>query len=362
MKASERALLGILVGACVSTGCASAGAVGPAGRTPPPGEELFYPGSEPRLQFLLTLSNLNDLRGDPGDGPSPGLAKPYGIALRDSVLHVCDTMLRGIQSFDFRNRALTQWRPQGAGHLETPVSCRIDRETGDLYVADPGGGKITVFDATQAHRGQIEFDEGRPTDAFVLGDTIWVPDAEGGRVYLYDKATRSRVRALVDRTVVTDSTNRLFRPTKVWVTEDEVYVTDFGDFRIKVYTRDGRFLRSVGSYGPAMGQFIRPKGLAVDRLRRLYVVDAGFDNVQIFNEEGALLLFFGGPTGELGGLNLPADIHLSYEEEDLALFRPYVASGYDLEYVVLVSSQYGQGLVNVYGFITPVEGAGDGGP
>ena len=277
------------------------------------------------------------------------------MAMQDSVLHVCDTMLRGVQLFDFGSRQLEQWRPEGGARLETPVSCRIDEETSDLYVADPGRGKVLVFDSARTHVGDLELEDGRPIDAFVLGDTVWVADGASYRVHLFEKSTRTRVRSLVD-TAGLEPENRLFQPTKLWVTEDEVYVTDFGDFKVKVYTRDGRFLRSVGSFGRGLGQFVRPKGIAVDRMGRLYVVDSGFDNVQIFNDEGALLLFFGGPTGQLGGLNLPADIHLSYEEEDLALFRPYVAVGYDLEYVLLVSSQFGRGEVNVYGFVTRAEG------
>lgn len=42
-----------------------------------------------------------------------------------------------------------------------------------------------------------------------------------------------------------------------------------------------------------MGDFARPKGVAVDSEGHIYVVDAAFGNVQIFNSEGLLLLFFG---------------------------------------------------------------------
>ena len=40
--------------------------------------------------------------------------------------------------------------------------------------------------------------------------------------------------------------------------------------------------------------------VAVDRDHRLYAVDAGFQNVQIFDEEGSLLLFFASPGSGVG--------------------------------------------------------------
>ena len=36
---------------------------------------------------------------------------------------------------------------------------------------------------------------------------------------------------------------------------------------------------------------MRPKGLAVDHEQNLFVTDAGFENVQIFNKANQLLLF-----------------------------------------------------------------------
>ena len=56
------------------------------------------------------------------------------------------------------------------------------------------------------------------------------------------------------------------------------------------------------------GTFARPKGVAVDSEGNAWVVDALFDNVQVFDGEGRLLLVIGGPGQTAGEFWSPAGI------------------------------------------------------
>ena len=49
----------------------------------------------------------------------------------------------------------------------------------------------------------------------------------------------------------------------------------------------------IGAAGDGPGALSKPKGVACDRDGHVYVVDAIFDNVQIFDQKGQLLLHFG---------------------------------------------------------------------
>jgi DNA-binding beta-propeller fold protein YncE len=60
-----------------------------------------------------------------------------------------------------------------------------------------------------------------------------------------------------------------------------------------VFDRDGKFLRSFGAVGRQPGSFARPREVAVDGEGRVYVSDAAFGNVQIFDAEGQLLMHIG---------------------------------------------------------------------
>jgi DNA-binding beta-propeller fold protein YncE len=126
-----------------------------------------------------------------------------------------------------------------------------------------------------------------------------------------------------------------------------------GDNKVKVFSADGRFIRSAGGYGSYAGQLMRPKGIAVDSVSNLYVVDAAFENVQIFNSLGNVLMFFGGPYKTHGDMWLPADVTISYT--GLEYFNRFVDPRFSLEYLIFVTNQYGPDKLNVYGFLQPVK-------
>ena len=44
----------------------------------------------------------------------------------------------------------------------------------------------------------------------------------------------------------------------------------------------GRFLRAFGGKGSGQGQFIDPRGIAVDKNGSIYVSDHGNDRIQVF--------------------------------------------------------------------------------
>ena len=99
---------------------------------------------------------------------------------------------------------------------------------------------------------------------------------------------------------------------------------------------------------PATGDFARPRGIAIDRQERIYTVDAAFDNVQVFSPDGQLLLFFGKGGIGPGDLYLPAKIVIDYD--NVQDFQQFADPSFQIEYIIIVTSQFGNRMVNVYGF------------
>jgi hypothetical protein len=85
----------------------------------------------------------------------------------------------------------------------------------------------------------------------------------------------------------------------------------------------------------------------VDGQGRLYVADARFANVQIFDPKGRLLLFFGGPGKDLGNLDVPAGVRV-YPWPPIPWLARRVAPGFDPEYLVIVVNQRGEGKINFF--------------
>lgn len=323
------------------------------------------PPDTARIQFLTRFSSASDVEGKRGsvwrrvvgaDEPEDeAIRKPYGLAAHRNRIYVCDTMLPGVVILDLTERRFRRFQPRGEAQLRKPINCTVDRASGWLYVTDTDRGQVVVYDTTLRYVGAFGEGEGaKPSDVVVEGDRIWVSDLAAGRVLVYDRATRRLLFAFPEAGADTSAVLR--QPTNLAVADDFVYVSEFTDFRVKVYTTEGRFVRAVGMLGTGGGQFARPKGVAVDRDGRLYVVDAAFENVQMFDRDGRLLMHFGGPYAGPGDMYLPAKVALQYDNLDY--FRRFVDPRFALEYVILVSNQYGPDKIGVYGFIHQRGGAG----
>lgn len=333
---------------------------------PSKGETIVYPSppDTARIQYLTSISSSEQI-GDKqsgfktfvaGEEVAKSINKPYGINLHNDKLYVCDLNIGGLEIIDLKAKTFDFFVPKGLGQLKMPINCFVD-ENDFLYVADAIRKEIVVFDNNRKYIDSFgETENFKPTDVFVYDDEIWVANIANHSIVVYKNDSTHQV---VDRfkgefshsfpNVKEGEEGYLYQPTNLYVTGDKVYVSDFGDFKIKMYTHEGEYLGSVGSYGKKMGQFARPKGIAVDRESNLYVVDAAFENVQIFNKEGKLLTFFGGVYSGPGDMWLPAKVIIDYDH--LKYFKKYVDERYDIKYLVLVSNNFGPDKISVYGFI-----------
>ncbi len=328
------------------------------------GPVFFPPAPEkPRLQFLTSLSGPADLGAA---GPSgfekfvlgeaerkEGIATPYGLAIFDGVLYVCDVGKRRIETLDLRKRSfgyLTEDR-----RLANPVNIFIE-PNGTKYVADPTAGTIFVFDSANALQGILGKDlRINPIDVAVRGDCCYVTDFASNQIVVMDKTTGKEIRRLGEQgdgdkqfKLISDLT---FGP------DGGLYATDKLKAKIFHFDASGDFKRTIGQRGDNIDELVRPKGIAVDRENRIWVICAGVsigDSVwstevaKIYDQNGRLLLLFGWPGNEPGNMNMPAKVILDYDHVDL--FRQYAVKGAKIEFLVFVSNQYGPAKVNVYGF------------
>ena len=346
------ALAGICLAAAVFSGCAT---VQPAQEAAVP---VFYPQppGQPRLQLLAGFSSSSDLTGRPGwfkrfvvgEPEDRPIVKPYGFDFWEDQLYVCDTVLAGLVVLDFGTKAFRYVSPSGPGRLVKPINLAID-ENGTKYIADAGRGEVVILDRQDRFAGTLARQPGlRPTDVAIDGDRLLVAELKNKCVEVWDRASR-RYLFSIPAGAPASAEARLFSPANVAVDrEGNLFVSDLGAFRVAEFDREGRFLRSFGSQGDAPGQFARPKGLDLDDEGRLYVVDAAAEVVQIFDRQGNLLLFFGQPEAGVAPLSLPAKVRLNTSL--LPYFERLADPSFALEYLVFVSSQYGERKISVFGF------------
>jgi sugar lactone lactonase YvrE len=348
------ALLGLVLLAVAITSCSSP----TTAKTRGPDDYIFYPNppSPPRYQFLLGFGEEKDLRGDKGgfasyivgeDPTSQAIIKPYGIALQNHTVFLCDTIAFAIDQVDLRTGKLRYFRPEGPGRLGKPINVALD-DQGNRYVADTAWGMVLMYDKDDRFLGSIGArGTTKPSDVVVHGRRLYVADLQEHCVKVFDNDSRKELYRIPREGEPEEG--QIFSPANIAVGPDgKVYVSDMGSFNVKIYDGDGRFLRRLGELGDHVGGMVRPKGVAVDREGRVYVVDAATEVVQVFDPEGHLLVFFGESAGKRGGLVLPAKVLVDYDHVDH--FRRYASPDFELEYLVLVTSQYGPNKVSVFGF------------
>lgn len=207
-------------------------------------------------------------------------------------------------------------KPAGELHVWEMADRRMRFET-PAGIAQGGGGVVLVADAELGRVVRLGPD-GEPLGS-IGGETLSRPvgiarDAGRGLIYVAD------VRAH-DVKVFTDD-GRLVRtlggrgsgpgefnaPTYLDYSNERLYVTDTLNSRIQIFDADGAFVREFGRRGLYIGDLPRPKGVAADNGGNIYVVESYYDHLLIFNDKGELLLPIGGTGSGIGEFYLPAGV------------------------------------------------------
>jgi YVTN family beta-propeller protein len=322
---------------------------------------IFFPSPPllPRIQFLTSFNGAKDVEPEKsgfekfvvGEKENPQrLDKPYGIAVRDGKVYVCDTN-QTVEVFDFAKKTYGPLEgAQGLGKLVQPINISIDAE-GNKYVTDPVRGQVVVYGKDDQYvKAFGNPRKWKPVDAVPYGDRLYVADSKNARVVVLDKTTGKELM-IIGRSG--EPAAKLYIPTNLsFDSRGVLYVSDMGKFEIVKYDRDGHYLGGFGKLGTYYGQFVRPKGITADRQDRLYVVDAAFDNVQVFGEGGKPLLFVFGSWGEYGrypgNFYLPAKVVINYDS--VKYFQRFVDPKFEVEYLIFVTSQFGDRMVSVFGY------------
>jgi sugar lactone lactonase YvrE len=284
-----------------------------------------------------------------------GITTPYGVAIFEGKLYVCDVGKRMVEVLDLENRTFSYLTKDR--RLTNPVNIYID-DDGTKYIADPTAGSIFVFDKND-NLSAIFGTESKinPIDVVVRGQRCYVTDFGSNQVVVLDKTTGREISRIGEKSKrerqveplaeLPDGEFSLISDLAL-DQQGNIYVTDKAGARITQFDRSGTFMRTIGRLGDNIDEFVRPKGIAIDKGSRIWVVDAATEVAKIYNQQAQLLLFFGLPGNEPGMMNLPAKIVLDYD--NVELFQQYAVEGADIEFLVLVSNQYGLNKISVYGF------------
>jgi DNA-binding beta-propeller fold protein YncE len=289
----------------------------------PPDPDIVWPPAPeiPRIRFINAVSKPQDLHIKRGvfkkffdyltGKTAVSMIAPYSVET-DSAgrLYTVDTFLRTVLVFDVEDNAYYPFSSENS-KLMSPIDLAIDEKRGTTYVSDSQGGVVKIFQ-DRGKKWVAEIGKGvlqRPTGIAVNPDTseLIVVDTKLATIFRYDLNNHQLKGQFAGRG---SADGQLNYPTHVCVTGDgNIFVTDALNFRIQVFSAEGKFLKKFGSAGDNPGYLARPRGVAVDSDGNIYVVDGLFDNVQMFDKDFRLLMAFGSPGNGYGQFWLPAGIY-----------------------------------------------------
>ena len=201
---------------------------------------------------------------------------PTGLAINSNHIFIVDCKGNSIQKCTIDGSYLFQTKLKDS----SPHDVAINKHTGRLYITATNIHCIYVYDnglqplCCFGHKGTGPGEFNTPT-----GITI----NSHGEIYVCDQSN-SRVQKFSENgKYITQFGKVLRQPWGITSdANDTIYVTDSKMFRVIIFNADGDLLGSLGGEGQGPGQFLQPRGIAVDNDGQVYVCDSCKNEVIIF--------------------------------------------------------------------------------
>lgn len=303
-----------------ATGCSQKVKIGPVGNVLSFGDEQsrVWPDapSAPRIRYVQSIGSAADLGFE---APAMErifdfvvgkadlrLTRPYGIAVEGRLLAIADPGAAVIHLMDLKGEFYKRISKIGTTDLLSPIGIAIGGDR--LFVSDSALNKVFVLNLD----GELirELDGlMRPTGlAFdVIAQRLYIAETLGHRIAVFDPEG-----ARLFNVAFGDEVNHAFNaPTHIAYRDGVLLINDTMNFRVVAMDGDGLHLRSFGTHGTGSGHFAQSKGVDMDSHGNIYVADAIFNRVQIFDQYGKFLLAFGNSGHDAGDLWMPAGVFVA---------------------------------------------------
>jgi DNA-binding beta-propeller fold protein YncE len=160
------------------------------------------------------------------------LERPMHIAAHKGLLWIPQYGADTILSFNTNTRALLPMAVSDS--LDAPAAVAFLGE--EKAIADFYNHRVLFFNGDQwisiGQEGKKEGDFYYPTDVQITAQNIWVADAYNNRIQVFDKSG-----AFVKMIGVSEKMNAA---TGLFVSKDQLFVTDFENHRVLVFFQDGQ--------------------------------------------------------------------------------------------------------------------------
>jgi sugar lactone lactonase YvrE len=203
----------------------------------------------------------------------------------------------------------------GNGYLNGPRGLSLD-SSNNLYVADRYNSRVVKFNSSGAWVANLtgSGELTAPSGIKVAGSDLYVTNISNNNPVVVEMDSTSGNAVTYWGTYGTGGSGQINNPDGIDVdSSGNVYVSDFGNGFIQVFSSAGQYQRQISSHGSGVGQLGAPEGIVVSG-SNIYVSDG---SLKEFTTSGTYVTNWTTPGGILG-----APSGLSGTSSDL-----YAASG-----------------------------------
>ena len=212
--------------------------------------------------------------------------KPRGVAVdSDGSILVVDSDNNRIQKFN-EDGTLVCAKSTGQLQFSTPTGIVFNATNNKIYVTDTNNHRIQVLNSDLSYSstvgkkggGQLQFSHPTGIACDRMGK-VYVADTDNHRIQVFTPGDEKFFDTFGSQG---HAEGELDKPVGVAIDNNTVYISEYKNNRISVFTSAGQFIKSFGGTGNGPGEFLNPRGLAVDISGAVYVCDMGNHRVQVF--------------------------------------------------------------------------------
>ena len=215
----------------------------------------------------------------------PDMMHPYGIAICRDNVYVTDTVEHSVFHFkmeaDFPLARMLGSKGSGIEQFNYPENLTVSTD-GDVFVADRNNNRVQILDGYLHYQRHISHHSmTHPSDIKLTTDEVFVlcPTSPFIIVFSY---TGDLIRSLITRG---HSIGVRVSPSFLCLDADgNLLLSDEMDYQIKIFSKEGILLHTLGKYGQGAGRFHCPQGIALINNLKLVIVSRSSNcSLQIFS-------------------------------------------------------------------------------
>ncbi|KAL9653702.1 hypothetical protein ABK040_014648 [Willaertia magna] len=239
---------------------------------------------------------------------------PYDILIDNDLIYIVDTFNKRISLFNLENNQFIK-----QFNLNFLPSCiKLDKTNDTLLIGDRDYNIIYRFNKNFKLLQQYGNNNGN--ESFNYSVTGIEVDESNGNIFICNRNNKKVQILTKDFKLIKEFTNNLIGPWDILLNNEknELIISDCNDHCIKIFTKDGQFIKSIGTKGNKKSEFYCPSGFIYDIVNNQYIICDEYNHrIQIFNENFEFIKSFGSKGNDQNKFNYPINLTINYKNGQL---------------------------------------------